>query len=69
MSEPAPLVCRREGCGHLYAGEHAPGGGNCMWWSPATGEGCACVGFRWVPLEVSDGASGDCRGARSRPRA
>jgi len=45
-----PITCRRPGCSHLYAGEHAPGGGNCMVWNPATGERCGCPGFRYVEL-------------------
>lgn len=46
----APLLCARPGCAHAYAGEHAPGGGNCMVWDPVSGEHCLCRGYQWVRL-------------------
>ena len=51
MTDTHPLICRRPGCGHRYSGVHAPGGGNCMWWDPVTGERCDCPGFRYVELD------------------
>jgi hypothetical protein len=41
--------CERAGCRHPYV-QHAPGGGNCMYWFPLNGEHCDCHGFRWVSL-------------------
>jgi hypothetical protein len=56
MTAPAQeLTCARPGCAHLYVGEHAPGGGNCMVWDPDTGLHCACRGFQWVPLSATLG--------------
>ena len=61
------VTCRREGCGHRYSGEHAPGGGNCMVWDPATGERCDCPGFQWVPLAPTRPANGPPVGSYSDP--
>lgn len=47
--EMGPIRCARPGCRHPYS-QHAPGGGNCMYWFPLNGDHCECNGFRWVPL-------------------
>jgi hypothetical protein len=49
MQELRPLLCARPGCADRYT-VHAPGGGACMVWDPATGEHCDCRGFQWVAL-------------------
>jgi len=49
-SAAEPIRCKRPACGHLYVGEHAPGGGNCMVWDPVTRSRCGCPGFRYVEL-------------------
>lgn len=54
MPDPLPdqspgVRCRRDGCRHPYV-QHAPGGGNCMYWFPLNGDHCECPGFRWVEL-------------------
>jgi hypothetical protein len=49
VTETPGVRCERPGCRHAYV-QHAPGGGNCMYWFTLTGEHCECQGFRWVSL-------------------
>jgi hypothetical protein len=46
------VSCARLGCSHRY-GEHAPGGGGCMYWFPLNGDHCPCVGFQWVEVPAT----------------
>jgi hypothetical protein len=50
VGEYQGVRCEREGCRHPYV-QHAPGGGNCMYWFPLNSEHCGCHGFRWVAIE------------------
>jgi hypothetical protein len=51
VGESRGVRCERSGCRHGYS-DHAPGGGNCMYWFPLNGDHCECVGFQWVSLST-----------------